>query len=225
MKRKRSIFFLIIMSLVFVMLIGCAEKKQNNIEDKGKTEQTEPKATKEYIIEKFDLTDADLNGIDLDKLIEYYGFSEEVINEKTKDTIVISLTILQEMMETEIEDAKYDFQYLVEAPEFAGEYPSFDEIKYLAYFKSEAEAGYSYFFDFDKNKIYYLYGGIGVYEDYRRANQTYELTDEIKKTVVQTLKEAEVNKWEYYYESGEYREPVHWYFGMEFEDSTVVSNT
>lgn len=231
MRKRVRILFVLINLMVLVMINGCSNKKQEgdnqmtqNQNDENQ-EDSEKLATKEFVMEIYALTEEDLEGIDVEKIIEYYAMAEEVISLSKRENIVGFLKDLQDDIEEEIEDSKYDFEYLVNAKEYEGEYPSFGDIKYLAYFQSEGDGGYSFLFDFENDNVFFASGGRGVYEDYRKASATYKLTEELKKQLIAVLETAKVEDWEYHYEEDIYPEPVNWNFGMEFKDGTVISHS
>lgn len=213
------------------MLFGCGSNdgKQDGIQNNLIVSDSvnDEKVTVEEFMNHYQLTEADLEGIDLQANIDYYIVLKNEMGNEPKEEVVSTLKIEQKEMEEENaekkEREKSNLSYLVEADEFIGDIPDFDNLKYVTYYfdYSDDMEIVSGLVDFQSSKLF-LGSLEPVYEYYEGADEAYELTEEEILEIIQAIKETQFQSWDYntignedyFYE---------WKFGMEFNDGTVIS--
>ncbi|WP_455717932.1 hypothetical protein [Anaerosporobacter sp.] len=238
--RNKLLYLLIGTLFLSILISACSKKNQgegqvkemNTNQDKGKKE--EPLATKEMLMELFQLTEEDLEEIPVNELLSYDNMTEEDLMDLKIHLIDSSymVTYLKDIQKSMEEEKKIkeeygiiDFTYILAAKEYEGELPDIDSIHYLVDAYNIGDGGYSCVIDFEKSKIYYNPDNAGIYDDIRYADKVIDLTPEMKEEIIQELEEANLEKWEYEYDEyrGEGSEECFWEFGVEFNDGTIMS--
>jgi len=163
--------------------------------------------TKEYLMERYNLTEADLEGIDIDfvlKNVKWTITSFEKENQKlegldNKEMTILFLKLAESQLKEKIEKdewlSKNSKAYLLNAEENKAEIPDLNTIKYIST-NSEHEYGiHSYFVDFEKNMIYKAGGSVTVTEDSSIAEKNRELSDSQKQTIIECLTNCKITVW------------------------------
>ena len=127
--------------------------------------------SKEELIEWYALTEEDLKGIDLDKVMERYTFRQSDLEDiDSKEKMLYLLKKCQGFVDEEDARQKHleevSLEYLVTADEYEGELPDFNEIKYFAYSAQDELNIDSCLFDFDKSIVYGYKDLMPIYIDY-----------------------------------------------------------
>lgn len=224
--------------IISIFLTGCIWGKtegENNVKDNVNKDNIESRqaeetlATKEFLMETFQLSEEEIEPYHVEEFISYYELTEQFFldekdNSNALSDIVKEFERLQKNMQSDKEDESNDFSYLVEAEEFKGDFPDMQSARYLAVSHQLGDGGTSFLIDFDKNIIYDSPQTNNVYENIQYAQNKVELTDEMKAEIIQSLKEAKIQKWKYEYSGeGEFALENWWHLGIEFEDGTVIS--
>lgn len=232
MYSKKIIMFAAIMGL---LLTGCAtnkvkgDEKVEGVQNLQEEAEKEPLATKAFILETFQLTEDDLEKLDIEELISYFQLTEEYfrqVKQNLKDLsyITIDLKRLQEQMAEEKKEEKSDFSYLISGEKFTSEFPDMETIRYLVVSDQQDTGGTSFVIDFDKAMIYDSYNTANLYTDIRKADKESVLKEDQKNEIIKALKDAEIWKWNYMYsDESDSGLANWWHLGAEFEDGTTVS--
>jgi hypothetical protein len=237
-KRKRWIFILIFS----LLLIGCIfwkqigekmtkvdYKKGNELNGKDYS-SSEQLASKEFLKELFGVTEVDIVKYEVEEFISAFGLTEEFFYQEkealkypNEDIINIFAELQKDLHAPKMEE-NYDFSYLYEAIEYAGEFPNIDTLSYLTASEYMGDGGSSFVIDFRKNKIYFDYKVASVFRDIRRAEEVLDITEIERDEIINALKEIEFYKWDYsYVDKKDPNSEAFWDFGMEFGDGTIIS--
>ena len=192
----------------------------------NKGRKQEELVSKEDLIEWYGLTEEELEGIDLDKVMKKYTWRQSDLEDiDSKERALDMLREDQRYIDRDDARQKHleevGLEYLVTADEYEGELPDFNEIKYFAYSVQTELYIDSCLFDFDKSVVYGYKGAMPIYIDYTAADTVVFLSEENKKEFINALKEANIENWKHRY--GSRMRDTLWNIGMEFNDETVTS--
>jgi hypothetical protein len=234
MNKKKVV---IISIITCVLLTGCTlgktkgEENVKDFENKKMDEtisNTEPLATKEFIMETFQLTEEEFNAYRVEEYISKFNLSESYFLEEKSDTndfsiIIDNLKILQEIQQDDDQE-NYDFSYLIKADEYNGEYPDIKSIKYLAVSQQYGDGGKSILIDFEKNIKFYSKISNHVYDNIQYAEGRSDFTEDEKNDMIQALTNAQIWEWNYMYSSDKKAaDESWWHFGVEFENGIIIT--
>ena len=224
MNKRRKLLKVVLLCLLIIIIVIILLNWKGLFMNKGRKQ--EELVSKEDLIEWYGLTEEELEGIDLDKIMEKFTWRQsdlDIIDSKEK--ALYRLRDSQDFVDEEDARQKHieevSLEYLVTADEYEGELPDFNEIKYFAYSVQTELYINSYLFDFDKSIVYGYKGPIPVYIDYTVADTVAFLSEENKKEFINALNEANIESWKHRY--GSKRKDTVWNIGMEFDDGAVMS--
>ena len=221
-KKTGFLMIIIFLLVVIVVLIG------NYFESKGEImKKSEDKyVTKEYIMERYQITEEDIKGLDVEEILKRYPSTVDAFKDiKSKDKVINNFMRFQKLINEREEDEKYldevSLTHLVHAEKKVEKFPDMNTVKYIAYSNDNYELyTLSFLIDFEKNKYYGATGTL-AYLDYADAPTVINITDAGKRKIINALKEAKLEEWKQKCEVKEIESG--WDMGIEFQDGTVVS--
>lgn len=177
-------------------------------------------ATREFIIEYFDLNEDDIKHIDVEAVIEYYQITEEGI--KSSSNVVAKLEMLEEQMKDEA-GKMGDFSYLLEGESASGDIKK-EDIKYIAYLRGENDRNDVWLIDIDNNKVYYFLGETALIEP-ENADKEADLDVDDLDNILISIEDGKLNNWKPIYEgdNGDTTGSAGWRLGIQLNDGTVIS--
>lgn len=179
-----SILFLIL-SILFT---GCT----NDVEKSGEYDTEQNLITREYLIENGVFTSEEIEGIDVDKLVREYGWTEGIEKNESfkryfmrfgKDYLLPEYTINYEYLE---EKAKY--------PKWNQLEKSKNFVVRLGVVENSGNENYSMVFDFEKKVAYYGYNE-SAFKERLEPGVFVELSDKQIEKINQLLSENDFFEW------------------------------
>lgn len=228
MRRTIKLFTMSITAVAFLTLIlltGCKQGVELTTETTTVTEQVsttqDALATKQFIIEHFNITESDLEGIDVEGVIEYFQITQEGII--SSSDVVAKLKMLEEQMNTEIGNGYIDFSYIFEG-NTSKDAIEVDSIKYIAFSYGQNDSSKTYIIDVLNSQYCSAIGDISFCnlhdEDALKMLESARLDD-----ILKCVADAHVENWKASYEgnNGDTTGSEGWKLGIELKDNAVYS--
>jgi len=176
-----------------------------------------PPLTRAYLIETFDITEADLEGINVEAVTEYYDLRQNITPENVSDIINRLKTLEADMIE-ETSQPLYFTTYIYTG-KAARKAFSADDIKYFAFFRNPGYQYYTTLIDFE-NGIEYTYGS----DSAGKINSTSLNAEELE-NYRNIIDSCEIYRWKgrYIGHNGCTTGSYAWNVGIELYDGSVYS--
>ena len=222
-KRRKLLKVLLLFLLIIVIVIILLNWKGLFI-NKGRKQKE--LVSKEELIEWYGLTEEELEGIDLDKIMDKFTWRQSDLEDIDSKEMALDILIFEQGYIDE-EDAlqkhleEVGLEYLVTTDEYEGELPDFNEIKYFTVSSKFELYTQSFLIDFNKSVLYSIDSPMPIYIDYTVADTVCHFPEKNKEVFFNALKETNIEKWKHRY--GSKRKDTQWEVGIEFNDGTVVS--
>jgi len=200
------------------MLFACGTEKTEDVEEDMNNAEVEL-VTREWIIAHFGFTEEELEGIDVDAVIQYRKYTEEYLK---KD--IFTKEYFLKCLKRNNKEIKTNVSYLFDGGQPDGKI-SVSQIKTIAFLEGEDNANYYWHISVQNKKAYYCFGYKYNIDLEKECDSSVELTDEYIAELLNCLEKANLHKWKSVYNgtnnnsTGDWR----WDLGIELFDGTVYS--
>lgn len=221
--KKWKFSIIIYMCIVFFELSGCSipykiEKKEQHTVKQDRTESNETKKnriTKEDLINKYHITERELEGVDVVSFLSMYNFEPGVTKEEY-------LRHKLQFFKEEFNDEGYmDYSYMIkESANTNFTSDKLNDIVRIAWNENEGDRIEALVFDFELQRIY---EGADM-EFFDKNNLIGNIDDSTKQKVIQTLSDYKIYDWKDYYKGGSLKGTTGsygWQMAIEFSDGTL----
>ena len=224
MNKRRKLLKVVLLCLLIIIIVIILLNWKGLFMNKGRKQ--EELVSKEDLIEWYGLTEEELEGIDLDKVMKKYTWRQSDLEDiDSKERALDMLREDQRYIDRDDARQKHleevGLEYLVTADEYEGELPGFNEIKYFTLSNKFELYTQSFLIDFNKSVLYSIDSAMPIYIDYTAADTVCHFPEKNKEVFFNALKETNIENWKHRY--GSKRKDTQWEVGIEFNDGTVVS--
>lgn len=209
---------------------------QTSVEEKTSDDNVEytwndggEKVTAEWLKEEFDLSDDDLDGIDVEKVAWALWWDQESVLEEFKDNkdyLLTTMRAAQKQLDTPVrDDIDSTYSNILDLENKTGmpDFDSLTRVDFNAFYQDEGVVSMiSGLLDVKEKKIYYFDGGnvadvIGTDSKAAENIEEYDLTDEEIDCIISVIEEGSLDSYL------PYAETDGWRVAFEFEDGSTYS--
>ena len=209
---------------------------QTSVEEKTSDDNVEytwndggEKVTAEWLKEEFDLSDDDLDGIDVEKVAWALWWDQEYVLEEFKDNkdyLLTTMRAAQKQLDTPVrDDIDSTYSNILDLENKTGmpDFDSLTRVDFNAFYQDEGVVSMiSGLLDVKEKKIYYFDGGnvadvIGTDSKAAENIEEYDLTDEEIDCIISVIEEGSLDSYL------PYAETDGWRVAFEFEDGSTYS--
>ena len=209
---------------------------QTSVEEKTSDDNVEytwndggEKVTTEWLKEEFDLSDDDLDGIDVEKVAWALWWDQESVLEEFKDNkdyLLTTMRAAQKQLDTPVrDDIDSTYSNILDLENKTGmpDFDSLTRVDFNAFYQDEGVVSMiSGLLDVKEKKIYYFDGGnvadvIGTDSKAAENIEEYDLTDEEIDCIISVIEEGSLDSYL------PYAETDGWRVAFEFEDGSTYS--
>lgn len=218
---RKVIHMLSYMVIISLIMSGCVERDKNvttrqdkemNREDDSMSWRT---ITKEYLLEHFDISEEDLEGVDIESFLSTY----EIDIDKIEEYDIPEL--LKFFIEEDAAQGMMSYEYMLDEPaDGTLTQDNVNDIVRLVWQINEGDGVEALAFDFKNEKIYEGYR----IEEFDNSYLVGIPDDAIKESVIQLINEYDLYSWKDYYKGGSTEGTTasyNWQMAIEFSDGTI----
>lgn len=216
---------LMLLCIVLVVMCGCAQEKVNDEKKEAVTQKEEISGeddkmmwraiTKEYLLEHFDISEEDLEGVDVESFLSTYDIDVDKIEKYDIPEL------LEFFVEEDAAQGMMSYEYMLNEPaDGTLTSESVKDMVRIIWQKNEGDGSEALAFDFEKGKIYEGYR----IDNFSNHNLIGIAEDTVKQKVIQIISEYDLYNWKEYYKGGSIEGTTasyNWQMAIEFSDGTL----
>ena len=215
MKKRAEIIIPIVAMLICLFINGCTQKNNGQGEENQKKQIAWRAITKEYLLEHFDISEEDLEGVDVESFLSTYDIDVDKIEKYDIPEL------LKFFVEEDAAEGMMSYEYMLEEPVNTPlTQDNVDTLVRIIWQINEGDGTEALAFDFENERIYEGYR----IEEFDKNELIGCADDTIKQKVIQVITDYEIYDWNDYYQGGSTEGTTasyNWQMAIEFSDGTI----